>query len=81
MQIEHDGPLVAAGHLPPQAVAVLGGTHLAQRIAIRVLDLDDVGAEVPQHHRRQRAGKHRGAVDHLEPGQRPILRGIAFHCF
>jgi hypothetical protein len=79
VEVERDAALVAAGDLEPQAVAVLRLAHLAQRVAVRVLDLDDIGAEVGEHHGGQRPREHRRAVDHLEPGERAVTLRVMLH--
>ena len=69
-QVEGDRALVAGRHLPPQVHAVLRRAHLSAGVAVdRVLDVDDVGAEVGQQGAGQRAGDDVGELDDLEPGQ------------
>jgi hypothetical protein len=69
-QVEGDGQLVAGQGLPPQRVPVDRPAHLACRVAVhRVLDLDDLGAEVAQVAGEDRAGDDRGQVQDPEPLQ------------
>ena len=76
LQVQHDRALVARRHLPPEPDAVLAMPHAAQRVAARVLHLDDVGPEVAQNGCRQRPCENRRAVDHLQAGDRALgLRG------
>ena len=65
-EVQRDGPLVAAEHLPPQADAVALGAVAARRVAARVLDLDHVGAEVAEHRGGERPGEEGGDVEDLE---------------
>ena len=81
MQVEHDSALVAPGDLEPEAVAVLQLAHFAEWIAVRVLDLDDVGAEIGEHHGRQRSREHGRAVDHLEAGEGALALRVMLHLF
>jgi hypothetical protein len=37
-----------------------------------MLDLDDVGPEVGEHHRAVRAGEHPGQVDDADAGEREL---------
>jgi hypothetical protein len=44
--------------------------HLPRRVAGGRLDLDDVGAEIGEHHRAERPGHHLRDVEHLETVER-----------
>ena len=62
-------------------VASTGGTQVPGVVAGGALDLDDVGAEVGEHHRRVRAGEHPGEVGHPDAGQRAGCSVIGGHPF
>ena len=69
LQVECDGALVAAHHLPPQPfpIAWVAPCEVAQAVAaIGTFHLDDVGTEVGEVPGTVRAGQHRGDVDHLD---------------
>ena len=51
-EVDRDEALVAVDERPPQRDAVLLPAERPQRVAARVLDLDDVGAEVGEQRRR-----------------------------
>ena len=72
LEVEHDRALAAVGELAPQAGAVarVAPGHRAQAVAVGVLDLDDVGAEVGQVAGAVRAGDHGRQVDDAEIGER-----------
>ena len=78
-QVERDRALVAAERLPPEVEAVLGRPVPARGVGLaRVLDLDDVGAEVAEERRGQRAGEQRRRVE-----RRAVRRGpgaVSFTC-
>ncbi len=44
----------------------------AIRVALRALDLDHVGAEVREHHRRAGAGDERALFDDADPAERKL---------
>ena len=68
-EVECDGPLVAGDHLRPQAVAVLVVAVGAGRVAVGVLDLDDVGAVVAEQHGGDRGGVDGAKVEDPDAGQ------------
>ena len=47
----------------------------AGRVAVRVLDLEDVGADVAEQHRRDRRGVDGADVEHLDPVERAASPG------
>ena len=51
-EVDRDEPLVAVDERPPQRHAVLLPAQRPEGVAARVLDLDDVGAEVGEQRRR-----------------------------
>ena len=74
-EVEHDGALVAVAVGETAAVepfVVLGQERRGEagQLALRRLDLDDVGPEVGQHHRRVRPGCGMGHVDDADADQR-----------
>src|SRR5829696_6627292 len=73
-QVQGDRPLVAAEHLPPQADSIFGVPVRPRRVAPRVLDLQDLGPEVPKHRRGERPGEERGRVYDLYAFERLPLR-------
>ena len=73
-QVEHDGALVAAVGLPVQRLAVVA--PLAQRIALRRLDLDDVGAEIAELQRQHVAGDEPRQVEHADAVERTFGAGF-----
>jgi hypothetical protein len=83
-EVQRDRALVAGDHLPPQAVALAVPAVRAGRVAVRVLDLEHVGAHVAEQHRRDRRGVHRAHVEDLDPveraGRSVVLRGRADRC-
>ena len=73
-QVQGDRPLVAVDPEEVRADVAAQGWHpLPGVVAGRALDLDNVGAEVGQHHRRVRPGQHPGEVGDQEAGQWPGL--------
>ena len=75
-----DRALVAAERLPPQVDAVLRGSVAAGGVGPRrVLDLDDVGAEVAEERRGQRPGEQRRRVDDAEAGERCVSHRRLLH--
>ena len=71
-QVERHRPLVAPERLPPQPHSVARRPVSTGRIGLgRVLDLDDVGAEVAEEHRRHRPGEQCRSVDDSHARQRP----------
>jgi hypothetical protein len=73
-QVQGDGPLVATEHLPPQADPVLAVAVRPCGVAPRVLDLQNLGPEVPKHRRGERPGEERRRVYHLYAFERLPLR-------
>jgi hypothetical protein len=73
-QVQGDGPLVAAEHLPPQADPILAVAVRPRGVAPRVLDLQDLGPEVPEHRRGERPGEERRRVYDLYAFERFSLR-------
>ena len=78
LEIERESPLVAVVEMPG---IVVGGARLRRnlvrdppRIAARRLDLDHVGAEVGQDHRRARTRDEARQVDHLESREDVVTR-------
>ena len=71
-QVERDRALVAVQAEVVGALAVVPGRAPGARVvaAVRPLDLDHVGAEVAEQHRRQRAGEHAREVGDENPVQR-----------
>ena len=64
LEIEHDAPLVAvAGEEEGAHARMPRGTEPARGVALRRLDLDDVGAQVTQGLGRPRTEDDRGHVD------------------
>ena len=53
--------------------AACGGRQVAGLVARRRLDLDHVGAEVAERHRRQRPGEHPGEVGDEDTVERRIV--------
>ncbi|GAB3849885.1 hypothetical protein GCM10027610_073830 [Dactylosporangium cerinum] len=67
-QVEGDAALVPPEQRPPQRHAVLGGPVAAGRVTFDgMLDLDDVGAEIPQDGGGQGAGEQGGHVHDRDP--------------
>ncbi len=68
LQVQRDVSLVACVDLPPQWLAVAG--PLAQRVTdTRLLDLDDVGAEIGEQHAGDTAGDHAGQIEDADTFQ------------
>src|SRR5262249_21627685 len=72
LEVESDGALVRGLREEPGAHALLVEDTVAARVAalvvvVRVLDLDDVGAQQGQLVRRERASQHVRDVDELHP--------------
>ena len=65
LEVEDDRALVAIDELPPQALAVarVAPRQATKGVAVRVLDLDDVGAEVGEVARAVRTGEHGRQID------------------
>src|SRR5690606_16074146 len=77
-QVQADGALVARDHLPPQWYAVPTVPVVAHAVAVPgVLDLDHVGAEVPEQLADERSGEDGRHVDDPQAGQWP--GGIVLH--
>ena len=81
LQVEADRALVAVdrqevgrGPRAGRRVADPRRTPAARRVAVGRLDLDDVGAEVGQEHRRVGAGEDRREVDDPQPDSGPVRR-------
>ena len=62
-EFQGHAPLVAGNDLPPQPVTVLVRAVRSRGITHRVLDLDDVCAEVAEQHRGDRSGVHGADVE------------------
>ena len=62
LQVQHNRPLVAVPGHEWRAFAIDEGRHAAGGIALRRLDLDDLGAMVGQQHRAVRAREVAGQV-------------------
>ena len=60
-QVELDAALAAI--VGDEVRAVLPAAEAAERIALRRLDLDDLGAEIGQHQARERRRDHRAQLD------------------
>src|SRR6185503_13486889 len=72
-QVEHDAALAAVVHLEWRAEAVLDAEHPAEHargIAVRRLDLDDVGAPVGEYSAGRRTGYPDAEFDDLDALQR-----------
>ena len=70
--------LFARLHRPPQrATLVARLPPLPDRVGLgRVLDLDDLGAEVSEHAPCERPGEERAQLDHAHAGERPDAPGL-----
>ena len=68
-EVQHDGALVARIGLPMQFLAAVA--PVAQRVARRRLDLDDVGAEIGELKRQHVAGDEPRQIEHAHAGERP----------
>ena len=72
-QVERDATLVATHALPHQPDAILAeapGTHWIA--AVRLFDLDDLGAMLAQSGRDHRPGGERRRVDDADPMERTV---------
>ena len=71
LQVEHDAPLVAVDpHEQRGHVAAHARPGVARGVALRRLDLDDVGAEIAQHLRGIGPEHHRGEIEHAHARER-----------
>src|SRR6266436_7895022 len=67
LQVQRDRLLVARLHRPPQRSALVQVAPAPQRVtAIRILDLDDLRAELGHHPRRERTGDQRAELQHFD---------------
>src|SRR6266566_1156148 len=73
-QIEHDRALVAGVNLPEQRLAVV--EPIAQRVAVRRLDLGHFGAEIGELQREHVAGDEPRQIDDAHALERPALGWI-----
>ena len=73
-EVEHDRALVARIGLPVQLLAAVA--PVAQRIARRRLDLDDVGAEIGELEGEHVAGDQPRQVEHANAGERSGRGGV-----
>ncbi|MCY1546341.1 hypothetical protein D9M68_823330 [compost metagenome] len=71
LQVQGDGALVAVEHEIGRRDPIDLGIAVLARIvaAVELLDLDDVGAQVGQHHAAGRAGHDLRKFDHAHAGQ------------
>ena len=70
LEIDRDAALAALDRHRLQRHAVGEQAHLAHRVALGRLDLDDLGAEVGQQPATGRAGEGVAQLDHAHAGQR-----------
>ena len=78
-EVEHDAALAAVVELEDRVVRQVVAEHLAElarRVALRRLDLDDVGAPVGEHAARRRAGDPHAELHDLDPVQRTRHRHL-----
>ena len=73
-----DGEVVGGRPRPVRGVADPRRSPAARRVALGRLDLDDVGAEVAEEHRAERAGEDRRAVDDAMPARGPRFVSVTF---
>src|SRR3546814_8422104 len=71
--------LVAADAGGVERLALNAFAHAADRIALRNLDLDDLGAEIGKHPPAEGAGHHRAEFENAVAGERPFP-GFSGHC-
>ena len=70
LEVQHQALLVAVHHREQRAFAVVHGADGAVVVALRRLDLDDLGAQVGQQGRGQRPGQHAREVEDAHAVQR-----------
>ena len=71
LQVERHAALVAVEHREAVGLVVDLRVEAARGVAVgEALDLDHVGAQIPEHHRAVGAGHHAGEVDHLHAFER-----------
>ena len=81
-QVQCEAALAAVERLEEEAVLLLGvRRHVASHVAAdgRILDLDDVRAEVGEVQRRERPGPVLGDRDHAQPLERPSPHLVCAH--
>ena len=78
LEVEHDAALVAVDpHEQRGHVAAHARPGVARGVALRRLDLDDVGAEIAQHLRGIGPEHHRGEIEHAHARERAgLLLGL-----
>ncbi len=80
-QVEDDAALVAVELKIHRAhPGVLAGAALAHQIALRRLDLDDVGAVIRQNLRGVRAQHHRRKIDNAQSLKRRLIAVVRSRC-
>ena len=78
LQVEHDAALVAVDpHEQRGHVAADARPGVARGVALRRLDLDDVGAEIAQHLRGVGPEHHRGEIEHAHARERTGISWLA----
>ena len=74
-QVDGDAALVAVQAQEGGALVAAAGAEVAAVVADERLDLDDVGAEVPEQGRGVGAREHGGEVEDADAGERPCAKG------
>ena len=67
LQVEDDAALVAVDAPEAGTLGAAASRHRARGVAVRRLDLDHVGAQVPEEHRAEGAGHDLGRVEDADP--------------
>ena len=82
LEVQDDAALVAVEVHIIGAFAVDNGEVAAGVIALAgTLDLDDLGAQIRQHHAAVRSGKHAGQIQHLHAGQQTFMLHSVYSFF
>jgi len=82
LEVQDDAALVAVEVHIIGAFAVDNGKVAAGVIALAgTLDLDDLGAQICQHHAAVRGGKHAGQIQHLHAGQQTFMLHSVYSFF